>query len=515
MQDAALESKEVSDPDSAEKTNVKGFQFAIVMVAVCFIFAVVGLDSTIIAVALSAITSDFKTSSQIGWYLSIYRLMSGSCQPLFGKLYSLMPAKRLVLVSLLLFASGSLLAALAPTSPALIVGRAVTGLATAGVTSGAFAIIIALTPLSSRSKYSGIGAATEAAASLTAPLIGGALVDRLSWRWCFYIELPFLAVSFVLLTFFFKASHGGGVRGPSFKAVLRTLDILGTLILIPAFTCLILALQWGGNEYAWANWRVIMLLVLSVTLATAFVGWQIYLKERATIPGHILKRRNVVCGFLFACCNNGALSVVEYFMPTYFQIVHGISATSSGLLVLPSGIGLIVSVPLAGFLTSLLGYPNPFMILNGILVPVATGLLTTVKSRPGTWKLLVFQAMIGFGAGIGFQGPQIAVQTILSDTDAQIGIATIQLAQALGPAVFVVVSQTIVAKSLSTISKAENGQQDHSAFKTQSTFDGLDDESRSNFSNALGGAFTVPLALGFVVLVTSLCMRWQSVKRKA
>lgn len=187
--------------------------------------------------------------------------MSGSFQPLYGKLYSPIPAKVLVLTSLAIFMAGALLSALSSSSSMFILGRAITGLATAGVTSGAFAfvppylepclradtcpcsIIIQLTPLRSRSKYASIGAATEAVASLTAPMIGGVLVDRLNWSWCFYIELPFLAAAFVLVLVFLDLPAGGILGGLSFSTLLRKVEPYSTAVFIPAFTCLILTFQ--------------------------------------------------------------------------------------------------------------------------------------------------------------------------------------------------------------------------------------------------------------------------------
>ncbi|UPK97853.1 hypothetical protein LCI18_008788 [Fusarium solani-melongenae] len=463
--------------------------------------------------------------------------MSGSFQPIYGKLYSLIPAKVLVLTSLAIFMAGALLSALSSSSSIFILGRAITGLATAGVTSGAFAfvppylesclqadtcpcsIIIQLTPLRSRSKYASIGAATEAVASLTAPMIGGVLVDRLNWSWCFYIELPFLAAAFVLVLVFFDLPAGGILGGLSFSTLLRKVEPYSTAVFIPAFTCLILTLQWGGSQYRWTDWRVLLPLALAVSLVLVYAVLQIRLGDRATMPTRILLRRSVLCGFLFAACNNGALSVIEYYLPTYFQTVQGASATTSGILMLPLGVGLIISVPLAGFLTYYVGYPNYFMVFNGLLTPVATGLLTTMNTKPATWKLLVYQALLGFGTGIGFQGPQVGVQAIFSDSDSQIGISIIQLAQALGPAIFVATAQTIFAGSLPSgfitggLGQKTSGDLERNADASHTL--GEDSNSSLIYAGALGRAFYVSLGLACMTLVASLGMEWHSVKRRS
>ena len=175
-------------------------------------------------------------------------------------------------------------------------------------------MVIHITPLRKRSTYAGIGAATEAAASLTAPLLGGLLTDRLSWRWCFFIELPLIAGACIIVLFFLDLTKGKHVDGQTFTSVLRELDVLGTAIFVPAIASLLLALQWGGNKYEWSSWRVILLLCIFAALLGVFVWHQSRLGERATVPSRVLRQRNVLFGFVFSCCNNGSLSVIEYYV---------------------------------------------------------------------------------------------------------------------------------------------------------------------------------------------------------
>lgn len=178
-------------------------------------------------------------------------------------------------------------------------------------------------------------------------------------------------------------------------------------------------------------------------------------------------------------------------MPTYFQVVQQSTATESGALVLPIGLGLVISVAVAGFLTPRLRYPNPLMLLNGMMMPVATGLLTTIKAQPSVWKLLIYEALLGIGVGIGFQGSQVAAQAVLCDDhDAKIGIAVIQVAQALGPAVFVATGQTSLANNL-----AADSSLDHHA----------------TYSEALGSMFILPLGAACVVFLAATGMEWRSV----
>jgi hypothetical protein len=200
IQSPRTESLEVAEPSGqGEPEYPTGVKFAAVMIAIALALILVGLDNTILATAIPSVTNHFKTIADIGWYASAYRLTSSSLQFMFGKLYSLF-----FLVALAIFETGSLIAASAPTSKALIVGRTISRVGSAGVIQGIFTMITQTVPLRCRSMYGGLGAGIESVASVSAPLLGGVLTDNLSWRWCFWISLPLGAVTMVVVGFLFE-----------------------------------------------------------------------------------------------------------------------------------------------------------------------------------------------------------------------------------------------------------------------------------------------------------------------
>ena len=158
----------------------------------------------------------------------------------------------------------------------------------------------------------------EAAATMMAPLVGGALTDYLSWRWCFYIELPLIAVALVLVFSLVPADGQRGVESDNMRAKVRSLDLIGTVLFVPGLTLLIVALQWGGSKYGWSSWRVGVALGLSVAFVAAFAYHQYRMGDAATMPPRILGRRNVLAGVLFSTCNNGALATIEYYVSRRF-----------------------------------------------------------------------------------------------------------------------------------------------------------------------------------------------------
>lgn len=267
-----------------------------------------------------------------------------------------MSVKVVFLTSLAIFELGSLLCTIAPTSHALVLGRAVAGLGCSGLLTGVFTIIARSFPLRRRPLVGGATGAVEELASVCAPLLGGVLTDRVSWRACFGINLPLGAVSGAIIFFFFENPRLNPESGLPIKEKLKKLDLPSTAIFVPSICCLLLALQWGGATYGWSDARIIVLLVTFVVSLTGF-GWLQYRRQdNATLPPRILKQRSILAGAWFAGCCNASLGVVEYYMAIYFQAVRGYSATRSGLMLLPSIIGLCIACLFAGAATTAIGY---------------------------------------------------------------------------------------------------------------------------------------------------------------
>lgn len=270
-------------------------------------------DGTILATAIPKITNSFNSLDDVGWYGSSFLFTNCTVQLFFGKLYTFYSAKWVFLSGLGIFEIGSLVCAIAPNSVSLIIGRAIAGIGAAGLFSGAIIIIANTVPLRIRPIYIGILSSMHSIASVAGPILGGAFTDHLTWRWCFWINLPLGGLTAIGI-FFLMPTRAGDVQPLPWKEQVKQFDLPGTLTMIPSIICLLLALQWGGSKYDWKNARIIVLMILFALLFAAFVGIQIWQKDRATVPVRLMKNRSVFGAAWYACCISAPMFVVAYYV---------------------------------------------------------------------------------------------------------------------------------------------------------------------------------------------------------
>lgn len=165
--------------------------------------------------------------------------------------------------------------------------------------------------------------------------MGGVFTDKVSWRWCFYINLPIGVITIVGIAFFFQNPDRAAVADLGWAARVKEFDLEGTAAFIPAIICLLLALQWGGTQYAWGSWRIILLFVLFAVLIAAFIGIQVWKKDQATVPPRIIKKRSVWAAAWYAFGLGAAFMLLVFYLPIWFQAVKGASAVKSGIMNLP------------------------------------------------------------------------------------------------------------------------------------------------------------------------------------
>ena len=215
-------------------------------------------------------------------------------QGFWGKAYKNFGQRIVFLSCILIFEVGSLVVATAPNSVAVIAGRAVQGLGGAGVTSGCYLIVAFIVQVSRLSLVMGLFGVVWACSSIVGPLLGGVLTQDLSWRWCFWINLPIGGAAFLIILFFFRTpKHAQFGKASPWRQWPREFDALGVVLGLGASICLLLVLQEGGLEHAWNSGFSIGLLVGFCLLVVAFVVAEWIQGDTAVVPTRLLKNRTI------------------------------------------------------------------------------------------------------------------------------------------------------------------------------------------------------------------------------
>lgn len=396
------------------------------------------LDQTIVGTALPTIVADLGGGDHMSWVVTAYLLAETVATVLVGKFGDLFGRKLIFQVSAVVFISGSFLCGLAGNMTLLILWRGVQGIGAGGLMVTSMALIADVVPLRERGKYQGLIGAVFGVATVIGPLLGGLFTDQLSWRWCFYVNVP-IAILVVI---------AAARTIPSVRAAGKpVIDYLGIALVAVGASALILATSWGGNEYAWTSPTIIGLFAGGAVALALFC----LAETRAAQPMLPMRLfRNPVfsvCSVLSFVVGFAMLGALT-FLPTYLQYVDGDSATVSGVRTLPMVFGLLIASVFSGNVTSKTGRYRIFPIVGSAVMGVGLYLLSTMG--PGTNSLLesLYMFVLGTGIGLSMQVLTIAVQNTVDYADLGTATSGVTFFRTLGSAFGTAVFGTIYANSL-------------------------------------------------------------------
>ena len=402
----------VTDAESAPDTGFTHRQILVIMSGLMLGMFLASLDQTIVSTALPTIVGDFHRSDLLSWVITSYLLASTASTPLWGKAGDLYGRKRVFQLAIVVFLVGSALCGAAQNMYELIVFRGVQGIGGGGLISLVFAIIGDVISPRQRGRYQGYFGAVFGVSSVVGPLAGGFFVDNLSWRYIFYINLPLGILALI-------------VTNRVLKLPVRTrkvqIDWWGALLLVAGVSAVLLATQSGGKSYPWGSWQIVGLFALGALLLTGFV-----VRERMTaepiLPLELFRMQiftvsNVV-SFVSGVAMFGALA----FLPQYLQLVHGVSATESGLLLLPLLVGVLTMSIASGRYISRTGSYRWFPLAGTVLVTAGLALLTRIGAHTSLAVVGVYILIFGAGLGLFMQVLTLVVQNAVPMR--QMGVAT-------------------------------------------------------------------------------------------
>lgn len=464
---AATSTEPTPAPAAAEpEAQRTKLQTAVIVTSLCAALFLAALDVSIITVAIPSISHEFNSTVGYTWIGSAYLLAGAAAAPVWGKISDIWGRKQILLIAVAVFWVGSLMAALSVSMIMLIVARAVQGLGGGGIVILVNVCIGDLFSIRKRGLYFAFTGAVWAIAGGIGPVIGGAFTAGVTWRWCFWLNLPVSGAGFFALMFFLKLHNP---RTPM-RQGLAAVDWLGAATIIGGTLMLLLGLTFGGVVYPWASAPVICLIVFGLLTEVLFVFIEWKYARYPIIPLRLFRRLPAVASFGASAFQGIVFISGSYYLPLYFQAVLGASPLNSGLYILPFTVSLAVVSMISGLLIRRTGKYWWQIIGAFVFMVLGYGLFLDFGTQVNWAKIVMYQIIAGIGVGPLFQAPLIALHTTVAKADVASATATYQFIRQLSTTISVVIGGVVF----------QNGM--------QSQYEGLLRDLGPEVANLLSGA---------------------------
>jgi MFS family permease len=470
------------------------------------------LDTTIVATLTGPISSDFSSLSLLSWLATGYLIANAACQPLSGKLTDIFGRRAGLIFSNVFFGTGCLISGLSQSEGVVIAGRVIAGMGGGGLNAISVFVSTDLVPLRRRGVWQGYGNIIFGLGMGLGGTLGGWLNDWIGWRWAFLIQVPFVCVSGLLVSFLIKIP----VKEHN-KSALKRIDFLGAALLVASLVLLLLGLNSGGNQFPWNHPFILTVLPLSFVVFLGFVYVEDRVAAEPIIPVRLILRRTV----LSACLTNwfGTMSVflALYYVPLYLQ-VRGFSAFDSGLRLIPCAASLSVGSLSAGFIMRKTGrYYILACVLMALLV-AGSALCTTFDLNTPTWATYLYMAPAGMGYGGMLTVTLIAMISAVDHNDQAVITSASYAFRSTGSTIGITIASAVFQNILTTELRDRYGGSkggEKAIDRIRNSLDEINNLPKGwhkadvldSYMHAIRGAFAAGLGLAIIATVASLFMR--------
>ncbi|GLB41448.1 putative fungal trichothecene efflux pump (TRI12) [Lyophyllum shimeji] len=433
-------------PETAEVPSPgRDLRFWLVFVALCACTLISAIDLAGVGTAAPTIVHDLQ-GKDFAWVSSAYTLSSAACIPLSGNVAQIFGRRPVTQVGIVVFAAGSAIAGAAPSMVILIFGRAIQGVG-GGIIQSLTAIITTdLVPLRDRGLFTGITGLMWTLGSGIAPFIAGGLSEKASWRWLFYLNLPLCGLTLAVVTLFLQLN----TPTESFRTKFFKIDWIGNAIIVTSACSCMLALIWGGIQFPWTSYHILLPLILGISGLAFAVWYEARYAGEPTIPLIVLSNRTSISGYIATFVSGMVTISLGFFLPTWFQAVQGASPVVSGLHFLPWAISISPFSILQGRLVSKqIARYRTVNLLGWCTMLLGLGLLITLKRNTSIGLLVLYQLIMGAGGGLLYSAA-FAVLAPLPVTNNAAAVALLTFLRVFAQAWGVAIGGTILQNALKT-----------------------------------------------------------------
>ncbi|KAI9893422.1 MAG: hypothetical protein M1814_006719 [Vezdaea aestivalis] len=429
---------------SASSQTTPGFnpewRFYVAFTTLSVITLAVALDATSLSVALPIIADKLHgTAIEAFWSGTSFLLTSTVFQPSFASLSHIFGRKPLILVALVFFTAGAIIPALANNFTVLLAGRSLQGIGGGGILVMTEVVVTDMVPLRLRGQYFSFISMTWAIGSVTGPVVGGAFSQKVSWRWIFWLNLPFAGLGFVLIPIFLRLNF----KTSSLMSKLRRVDWAGTFVFIASLTSFLIPITWGNIQYPWDSWRTLVPLIVGFLGLIAFGLYEAYYAPEPMIRLSIFHNRSAIIAYTGTFFHGLVLWSLLYFLPLYFLAVKDFTPILSGVALFPQTFTVAPAAVVVGFVVTATGRYRWSVWAGWFFSTLGIGLEIYLKRDTSTVSWIFLNLISGIGLGFLFPGLAFAVQASVDNDDVAFAVAAFSFFRAFGQTLGVAVGGSV------------------------------------------------------------------------
>ncbi|KAA8911480.1 major facilitator superfamily domain-containing protein [Sphaerosporella brunnea] len=436
---------EVRDTEGIDTEWRPSRRLYIIFLSMCVITLAAALDATSISVALPIIAEKLHgTAIEAFWAGTSFLLCSTVLQPTFASFSSIFGRKSMIMVALVFFTVGSIVAAAANNFTVILVGRSIQGIGGGGMIALTEIIVTDIVPLRKRGQYFGFLSSMWALGSVSGPILGGGFSENVTWRWIMYINLPFCGIGLILIPLFLNLNQ----RVESVWVKLGRVDWLGAVLFVASTTAILIPISWGGVMYPWDHWRTLVPLILGFFGMGTFVAWEVYGAREPLITLRVFMNRTAAVSYFGTVMHGIILWSVLYYLPLYFEAVKNMSPIMAGVSVFPETFTVAPASIVVGIVVSITGRFRWAVWTGWTLTTTGMGLMYLLDVQTKTVAWIFLNLVGGLGTGMLFPSMAFAIQASASNEDTATAVAMFSFLRAFGQSFGVAIGGVIFQNEL-------------------------------------------------------------------